>query len=142
MRDLKLQFFERKAHLAFRYVPAAACMSEMLSITLVLASKGSASPSKLGSMVDVKRLTQGTWIGELSGGKETMFKTMFFFSVQVCLNPWTVLRQPDLQRYLFSGGEGMFLCFGVKKIVPVDITSHNLGIIQICLGINLNRSKF
>ncbi len=41
---------------------------------------------------------------------------MFFFSVQVCLNPWTVLRQPDLQRYLFSGGKGMFLCIWVKKM--------------------------
>jgi hypothetical protein len=49
---------------------------------------------------------------------------MFFFSVQVCFDPWTVLRQADLQRYLFCfwGGKGMFLCFYVKKIVPVDIT--------------------
>jgi hypothetical protein len=57
---------------------------------------------------------------ELSGGKETMFKTMFFFSVQVCLDPWTVLRQLDFQRYLFLGGKGMFLWFLVKQIVPVD----------------------
>jgi hypothetical protein len=27
---------------------------------------------------DVKRLTQGTWIGEFTGGKETMFETVFF----------------------------------------------------------------
>ncbi len=39
-----------------------------------------------------------------------------FFSVQVCLDPWTVLRQPDLQRYFFLGGKGMFLCFYVKKM--------------------------
>ncbi len=45
---------------------------------------------------------------------------MFFFCVQLCLDPWTVLRQADLQRYLFFGGKGMFLCFHVKKIVPVD----------------------
>jgi hypothetical protein len=31
-----------------------------------------------------------------------------------------VLRQADLQRYLFLGGKGMFLCFYVKKIVSVD----------------------
>ncbi len=37
--------------------------------------------------------------------------------------PWTVLRQPDLQRYIFLGRKGMFLCFYVKKIVPVGITS-------------------
>jgi hypothetical protein len=43
-----------------------------------------------------------------------------FFSVQVCLDPWTVLRQADLQRYLFWGRKGMFLCFYVQKIVPVD----------------------
>jgi hypothetical protein len=49
-----------------------------------------------------------------------MFETMFFFCVQLCLDPWTVLRQADLRRYLFSGGKGMFLCFYVKKIVPVD----------------------
>ncbi len=49
-----------------------------------------------------------------------MCKTMFFFSVQVCLDPWTGLRQADLQRYLFLGGKGMFLCFYVRKIVPVD----------------------
>ncbi len=56
MRDLKLLFFERKTHSAFRYyVPVPACVSEMPSITSVLASKGSANPSKLGSMVDVKR---------------------------------------------------------------------------------------
>jgi hypothetical protein len=45
-----------------------------------------------------------------------MSETMFFFSVQVCLDPWTVLRQADLQRYLFWGGKGMFLCFYVKKM--------------------------
>jgi hypothetical protein len=49
-----------------------------------------------------------------------------FFSVQVCLNPWTLkktivlnivlLRQADLQIYLFWGGKGMFLCFYVKKM--------------------------
>ncbi len=58
MRDLKLLFFERKTHSAFRYVPVAVWVSKMQSITSVLASKGLASPSKLGSMVDVKRLTQ------------------------------------------------------------------------------------
>ncbi len=60
MSDLKLLFFERKTHSSFQYVPAAVCISEMLSISLVLASKGLASPSKPGSMVDVKRLIQGT----------------------------------------------------------------------------------
>jgi hypothetical protein len=50
-----------------------------------------------------------------------MCETMFFFSVQVCLNPWTVQRQADLRMYLFLGGKGMFLCFYVKKIVPVDM---------------------
>ncbi len=50
-----------------------------------------------------------------------MCETMFFFSVQVCLDPWTVQRQADLQIYLFLGGKGMFLCFYVKKIVPVDM---------------------
>jgi hypothetical protein len=49
-----------------------------------------------------------------------MFETMFFFCVQLCLNPWTVLRQADLKRYPFLGGKGMFSCFYVKKIVPVD----------------------
>jgi hypothetical protein len=39
-------------------VPAAVCMLQMASITSVLASKGSASPSKSGSMVDVKRYTR------------------------------------------------------------------------------------
>jgi hypothetical protein len=37
--------------------------------------------------------------------------------------PWTVLPQADLQRYPFSGGKVVFLCFWVKKNVPVDITS-------------------
>jgi hypothetical protein len=45
-----------------------------------------------------------------------MCETMFFFSVQLCLNPWTVLRQADLQRYLFLGGKGTFLCFMFKKL--------------------------
>ncbi len=120
MRDLKLLFFERKTCSAFWCVPAAVCVGEMLSTTLVLASKGLASPSKLGSMVDVNRVTWGTWIGQWSGGEETMCETMFFFSVQVCLDPWTVLCQADLQRYLFWGTKGMFLCFYVQKIVPVD----------------------
>ncbi len=53
-------------------------------------------------------------------GKKLCSKLCFFWSVLVCLDPWTVLRQADLQRYLFSGGKGMFLCFWVKKIVPVD----------------------
>ncbi len=52
----------------------------------------------------------------LSGGNETMCETIVFFSVQVCLNPSTVLRQPDFQRYLFWGRKGMFLCFYVKKV--------------------------
>jgi hypothetical protein len=51
-----------------------------------------------------------------------MFETMFFFSIQVCLDPWTVQCQADLGMYLFLGGKGMFLCFYVKKIVPVDMT--------------------
>ncbi len=58
----------------------------------------------------------------MSGGKETVFKTVFFWNVQaVCLNPWTVLQQADLQRYLFSGRKGMFLYFWVKKNVPVGM---------------------
>jgi hypothetical protein len=73
-------------------------------------------------MVDVKRLTKGTWIGELSGGKESVFKTVFFWSVQVCLDPWTVLRQPDLQRYLFFQWERYVFVFLGEKFVPVDIT--------------------
>jgi hypothetical protein len=56
-----------------------------------------------------------------------MCETMFFFSVQVCLDPWTVLWQADLRRYLFLGGKGMFLCFYVPKIVPVDTL---LGFVQ------------
>jgi hypothetical protein len=52
-----------------------------------------------------------------------MCETMFFFSVQVCLDPWTVQPQADLQMYLFLGRKGMFLCFYVKKIVPVDMAS-------------------
>jgi hypothetical protein len=44
-----------------------------------------------------------------------MFKTMFF-CVKLCLNPWTVLCQADLRRYLFLGRKGMFLCFYVKKL--------------------------
>jgi hypothetical protein len=52
-----------------------------------------------------------------------MFETMFFFSVQLCVNPWTVLCQADLQMYLFWGGKGMFLCFYVKKVLPVDMAS-------------------
>ncbi len=59
-------------------LPAAAYMSKILSITSVLASKGLASPSKLDSMADVKRLPQGKWSEKLSGGKETMFETSFF----------------------------------------------------------------
>jgi hypothetical protein len=54
----------------------------------------------------------------LSSGKEPMCETMFFFSVQVCLSPWTVLRQSDLRRYLLGGWKGMFL----GKIVKI---SHN-----------------
>ncbi len=57
----------------------------------------------------------------MSGGRETMFETMFFsVSSYLCLDPWTVLRQADLRRNLFWGRKGMFLCFYVKKIVPVD----------------------
>ncbi len=44
-----------------------------------------------------------------------MCETMFFFSAQVCVNPWTVLPQADLRMYLFLGGKGMFLCFYVKN---------------------------
>jgi hypothetical protein len=50
-----------------------------------------------------------------------MCETMFFFSVQVCVDPWTVLRQADLRMNFFSGRIGIFLCFYVKKIVPVDM---------------------
>jgi hypothetical protein len=50
-----------------------------------------------------------------------MCETMFFFSVQVCLNPWTVQCQADLRMYLFLGGKGMFLCFYVKKIVDMAL---------------------
>ncbi len=77
-------------------------------------------------------------------GEKLCSKLCFFFSVQVCPDPWTLkknivlnivslppfnyppsvlavlLRQADLQRYLFLGRKGMFLCFYVKKIVPVD----------------------
>jgi hypothetical protein len=49
-------------------------------------------------------------------GKKLCSKMCFFWSVQVCLNPWTMLRQADHQRYLFSGRKGMFLCFWVKKL--------------------------
>jgi hypothetical protein len=54
-----------------------------------------------------------------------MLETMFFVSVQVRLDPWTVLYQPDLQRYFFWVGKVcfyvfMFLCFYVRNIVPVD----------------------
>ncbi len=62
----------------------------------------------------------------MSGGKETMCEIMFFFSVQVCLDPWTVQRQADLRIYLFLGRKGMFLCFYVKKIVPVDMALEKL----------------
>jgi hypothetical protein len=66
-----------------------------------------------------------------------MLKTMFFFCVQLCLDPWTVLRQADLRRYLFLGGKGMFLCFYVKKIVPVDtlLGGSLLGIILCFLSV-------
>jgi hypothetical protein len=57
----------------------------------------------------------------LSGGKETMCELIYIFSVQVCLNPWTVQRQAYLRMYLFWGWKGMFLYFHVKKIVPVDM---------------------
>ncbi len=86
---------------------------------------------------------------------------MFLFSVQVCLNPWTVLRQPDLQRYLFLGGKGMFLCFYVKncacwhclssgKIVvvkhpaPHPLTNGQLFSLgsRVCTYILLNPSVF
>jgi hypothetical protein len=50
-----------------------------------------------------------------------MFKTMFFFSVQVCLDPWTVLRQADLRRYLFFGRKRYVFIFLCEKIVPVDM---------------------
>jgi hypothetical protein len=59
-----------------------------------------------------------------------MCETIFFFSVQLCVNPWTGLRQADLQRYLFWGGKGMFLCFYVQKIVPVDTLL--IPVVQIC----------
>jgi hypothetical protein len=42
-----------------------------------------------------------------------MFKTMFFFSVQLCVNPWTVLRQGRPPNVPFFGQERyafMFLC--------------------------------
>jgi hypothetical protein len=48
---------------------------------------------------------------ELNGGQETMCETMFVFSVQVCLDPWTVLHQPGLQRYLFLVGEVCFYAY-------------------------------
>jgi hypothetical protein len=51
-----------------------------------------------------------------SGGRKTIVKTMFFFCVQLCLDPWTVQRQADLRTYLFLGGKVMFLCFYVKKL--------------------------
>jgi hypothetical protein len=61
--------------------------------------------------------TQPTWRGhEIEWRK----RNYVFFSVQICLLPWTVLHQPDLLRYFFLGGKGMFLCFYVKKNVPVD----------------------
>ncbi len=60
-------------------------------------------------------------------GKKLCVKLCFVFSVQVCVNPWTVLRQADLRMYLFLGGKGMFLCFYVKKIVPVDMASDWLA---------------
>ncbi len=44
-----------------------------------------------------------------------MCETMFFFSVQVRLDPWTVLYQPDLQRYLFWAGKVCFYVFMLKK---------------------------
>jgi hypothetical protein len=50
-------------------------------------------------------------------------------SVQVCLDPWTVQHQADLRMYLFLGGKGMFLCFYVKKIVPVDMA---LVYVSVC----------
>jgi hypothetical protein len=39
-----------------------------------------------------------------------------------------VLRQADLRMYLFWGGKGMFLCFYVKKFVPVDMALQGTGI--------------
>jgi hypothetical protein len=56
-----------------------------------------------------------------------------FFSVQVCLNPWTVLRQADLQRYLFLGGKGMFMNLYVQKIVPVDTLLAKI----FCLNVDM-----
>ncbi len=52
----------------------------------------------------------------MSGRKETVFETVFFWSVKVCLKPWTVLCQADLQRYLFFWRERyVFVVFGEKN---------------------------
>jgi hypothetical protein len=60
-----------------------------------------------------------------------MFETIFF-SVQVCVNPWTVLRQADLQMYLFGGREWYVFMFLCEKNLPVnmalwleDLLSHS-----------------
>ncbi len=58
---------------------------------------------------------------ESSGRERNYVWNYVFFSVQLCVDPWTVLCQADLQMYLFWGGKGMFWCFYVRKIVPVDM---------------------
>ncbi len=59
-----------------------------------------------------------------------------FFCVQVCFDPWTVLRQPDLQRYLFFSQESyvfMFLCKKIflwalpKPTLLLTIRAHSLN---------------
>ncbi len=55
----------------------------------------------------------------VGGGKRTLDD--FFHAEKARDARWEVVRQADLRMYLFSGGKGMFFCFYVKKIVPVDM---------------------
>jgi hypothetical protein len=61
----------------------------------------------------------------LSGGKETMFETMFFLSVQIVMSqPLDSATPARPLKVPYLCWKGMFLCFYVKTIVPVDTLSR------------------
>ncbi len=52
-----------------------------------------------------------------------MFKIVFFLECPGMSQPLDSATPARPPKVPFSGGKGMFLCFWVKKNVPVDITS-------------------
>jgi hypothetical protein len=73
-----------------------------------------------------------------------MFKTMFFFSVQLCVDPWTVLRQADLQMYKFNWSLELSLLPCIEKyrsstffLCPTTHDSDRFGWIMVAGGVRL-----